>query len=233
MSREIAADYNSLKVFLESYRLLHIEDHDFVILSKQLQKKYFAFITFIGEINDLNTVNSNIIKDELLYLNECCSDLGSAFFTSIHGTYKPSKLILRSSIETFTKGYFADEFPDILTEKSMYVLFDKVKKSTILLTTDYMNHYNIIHDKYKLLCADTHTADERNMGKIDKLGVFPYFDKSEFMNISSIFTVLVKEYLFLLCIKHNVSFHKMDYRNKDIILNQLSKQHRAIINGNL
>ena len=54
--------------------------------------------------------------------------------------------MLRSSIETFCKGIFEDEEPKILTEKSLYAIFDLImeldsikqepSKTCLLYTSD-------------------------------------------------------------------------------------------------
>ena len=233
MPREIASDYNNVREFLENYTLKHTDDQDFIELTKRLQKRYFAIVTFFGELNQLMQSPGQQTDIGLLYLYESYSDLGSTFFIALHGAYKPSKLMLRSSIETFCKGFFIDEYPEILKEKSVYVIFETIKNSAFLSSKNLNLNYNSIHNKYKELCADTHTADEKNMGKIDRIGIFPSFDKAKLNNIADTYTTLIKDYLFLLTVKYNSFFHKMDYRNRDIILAQLSRPQRAIVNGEI
>lgn len=130
MSREIRHDFESLKVFFTEYNLTGFESNiKLVGLISKMHKKYFSILTFTAELKDQSSSKTepHISADQISFLTETCSDLGNSLFCLVHGAYKPAKLILRSSIETFLKAFCQDEIPDISKEKSVYSLFDKVK----------------------------------------------------------------------------------------------------------
>ena len=64
MSREIQIDFDALKAFLNGYNLSHLlNDASFNSFISQQHKKYFAYLTFIAEIQNFidNPDYSNII----------------------------------------------------------------------------------------------------------------------------------------------------------------------------
>lgn len=132
MPREINVDLDQLLKFIENYGLSHlIKDPQFVLSVKQQHKKYFSYLVFIAEIQQyIDTPDYPVIfkGNQYPYIKESCSDIGIAFFSTFHGSYKSSKLLLRSSIETFFKGFCIDEIADIDEETSMYRMFDNIKQ---------------------------------------------------------------------------------------------------------
>ena len=68
------------------------------------------------------------ILDEvaLKYLKEVTTDVILAFFCYINGTYKPSRLQLRCSIENFIKALLYPENNQIINQKSVSELLVKV-----------------------------------------------------------------------------------------------------------
>src|SRR5690554_3263516 len=129
MSREVKNDFLILKQFIEVYSLRNILDDDFVISLSRFHKKYYAYLTVVGELQNSseNDELQNLSKEQLLFISESCSDIGTSFFNLFHGAYKSSKLILRSSIETFIKGFTMDEYQNVTKETSLYEIFRVVK----------------------------------------------------------------------------------------------------------
>lgn len=235
MSREIKKDYNDLGDFLREYNLKHLSANDkFILFVSKTHKKYFSYLTFIAEIqNYLNKSEFDyIISDkELNFIKESCSDTGNSFFLAFHGSYKASKLILRSSIETFIKGYFLSFISNIDEETSIFEMFKKVKSLPISDIEPNKKLINSIHNKYKLLCRDVHTATEVNMANISALNYFPNFNERKANDLSLLITELTSEYITLLCLKYNKQFHKFHYENKKIILNSVKKSNKPKINN--
>src|SRR5688572_3490661 len=119
MSREISDDFKEFKAFIEKYSLKHLsQERNFNLYISQQHKKLFAYLTFIAELdfqkNDPNK-NLKLSQDQIDYLTESCSDMGNSIFLNIHGAYKASRLMMRSSIETFIKGFCLDSIPQITT----------------------------------------------------------------------------------------------------------------------
>jgi hypothetical protein len=233
MSREIKNDFLILKQFIEVYSLRNILDDDFVISLSRFHKKYYAYLTVIGELQNSseNDELQNLSKEQLLFISESCSDIGTSFFNLFHGAYKSSKLILRSSIETFIKGFTMDEYQNVTKETSLYEIFRVVKTLEFFQSDVSMSLINSIHSIYKALCADVHTAQEANMGSVSALNHFPKFSKSESEKITKVATQLICNYIALICLKYNQFYHQIHYKNREIINNGIEKSFRPLLNN--
>ncbi|WP_277015643.1 hypothetical protein [Flavobacterium lindanitolerans] len=234
MSREISDDYKTFTSFLERYDLnKHLENTDFIKSISSQHKKYFAYLTCIAELIHLKeiVITPKLLDEQILFLKESCSDIGNAFFSMLHGAYKPSRLMLRSSIETFMKGFNLDQYIDITTEKNLYKIFDTIKALNFFDDKLTKTIFNDIHQKYGKLCEDTHTATELNMQHITALNYFPKYDKNEVEAITKYISELVSCYIALLTLKYNAHFHKMHHRNKEILLTNIEKSIRPLIIG--
>src|SRR5690554_13180 len=206
MSREISSDFKNLLEYIKSYSIKHTLDLDqFKQTISAFHKKYYAYLTLIGEIQfKLNhDPTGKISQTQFTYLLESCSDIGTSFFNLLHGSYKSSKLILRSSIETFLKGFTMDEYKDVITETSMFNVFRNVKALSFFRLGLPNELINDTHNIYKALCADVHTAQEINMEKITALNNFPKYSKNEADVISGFSLDLICCYITLICLKYN------------------------------
>lgn len=234
MSREIKQDFNELIEFLKQYSLSSIEFTDDIKdhLSSQ-HKKYFSYLTFIAEIECLisSGLTPTISIKQLEFLTESCSDIGNSIFLMINGAYKPTRMVLRSSIETFLKGFVLDEINDIDTEKSVYVIFDKVKDLDFFKNNIQKSLFDSIHNIYKILCEDIHTATKINMAHITAMVYFPTVDKQKIKEINSLSLRLVGNYIDLLSLKYTLYLHNMHHRNQEVLLENISKIHRREIMG--
>src|SRR5436190_1776916 len=112
MSREISSDFSNLLEFIKGYSLhAHLGNADFLKILAQQHKKFFSYLTCVAELIHLSkdsSITPAISKKQLAFLTESCSDIGSALFVMTNGAYKASKMMLRSSIETFNKGFNLD-----------------------------------------------------------------------------------------------------------------------------
>ena len=234
MPREIKSDLEHLFDFIDNYSLKHlITDVDFNQSIKQQHKRYFAYLTYIAEIqNYLDDSNYPIVfrNNQYSYIKESCSDMGISFFSTFHGSYKSSKLLLRSSIETFFKGFCLDEIPNIDTETSMFRMFDNIKGLDFFSNNPLtLAVFNKIHQSYKLLCQDVHTATVHNMANISALNYFPSFNKSEAESVCKYTINLIPCYLVLLLLNYNAHFHIFHHINKEIIMEPISRKYRPKI----
>ena len=235
MPREITTDFSKFLKFIEEYNLsTHNTNKDYIKVLSQQHKKFYSFLTCIAEIQHLrkDTSLTPVICDKQIgFLTESCSDVGSAFFVMTHGAYKASKIMLRSSIETFCKAYNLDSIPNIDKEKSVYAIFDGIKALPFFEAEPQKSLLKIIHQEYKNLCLDTHTADDINMQHITALNYFPTFDKAEATKVSEKLTLLVSAYISLLCIKYNAYFQKMHHKSKENIIDSIPRTIRPVIHG--
>ena len=96
MAREFKEDFDNLLVFINDYSLKSLLlDSKYIDEIKKIHKKYFSYLTFIAELQSY--IGANDGEDKPFdFLKESCSDAGISFFLLIHGSYKPSKLLLRS-----------------------------------------------------------------------------------------------------------------------------------------
>lgn len=226
MSRIVQTDFEKLKEFIETYTLKNLMlDDNYVQLISTCHKKYFAYLTLIAELK-------NTLKEkEFSFILESTSDVATALFHLFSGSYKSCKLILRSSIETFLKGFCLSFIEDIDKESSIYNMFNRIKALPFFNEEFNKRELDIIHYHYKELCKDVHSADEINMEKISALNLFPKYSKEDGNSIISIFLKLIPCYITLLCKKYNIIFHKIHHRNQEIILYAINKAKRPIINN--
>ncbi|MEN5380713.1 hypothetical protein [Sphingobacterium kitahiroshimense] len=235
MSREISEDFKNLISFFNNYSISKIvADVDYVTVISKVHKRYFVYLTVVGEITLLSKDTSlfpNIGESQNDYLKESASDIGNAIFSLINGSYKSANLMLRSSIETFLKGFNLDVYSDITTEKSLYKIFDTVKTLQFYQNEPQKQLFNLIHQKYIDLCAETHTASALNMAHITSMNYFPRFDKAKAVVISDTITQLINWYSSLIVLKYNQHFHKMHFKNKTNISSILSGNIKRIIQG--
>ncbi len=234
MSRDIKKDFQDLQKFISEYKLSELIVNDkFTNILSQQHKRYFAYLTLVGEIQiSLNKVESNkLTTKQFNFIKESCSDFGTALFTLLHGAYKASKLLLRSSIETFLKGFNLDAIPDIDEEISVFELFTKVKSLDFYDSEPKKSLINQIHTKYKILCKDVHTTSDVNMANISSLNFFPKFLIEEANKFNATATKLIECYVTLFCLKHNDFYHQIHFKNKLIVRKSIPNDYKELVNN--
>ncbi len=234
MSREIKEDFLELQKFISGYQISGLlSNDDFKNILSQQHKRYFAYLTLVGELQmTLNKLGSNqLTSDQFNFIKESCSDFGTSIFTLFHGSYKGSKLLLRSSIETFLKGFNLDVSPDLDKETSVFELFNKVKALSFFQPEPQKHLIGLIHAKYKLLCEDVHTATEVNMASISSLNFFPKFILQEANTFNTTAAKLIECYVTLFCLKHNAFYHQIHFKNKSIIRKAIPNNYKDLINN--
>lgn len=235
MSREIKDDFKNLLLFFNKYSLEDVlKDKEFEEILSSIHKKYLSYLTIVGELQTLRnstSINPNISEEQIQFIKESCSDIGNSFFCLIHGSYKPSKLMLRSSIETFLKGFNLDIYPGITTEKSLYKIFDNLKTSSFYQSEPQKSIFASIHSIYVDLCSDTHTATQINMSHLTSMNYFPNFNITNANLTRNILTKLVTAYVSLIVLKYKDHYFKMHHRNRENILNSIPGNIKKIIQG--
>ena len=229
MSREVKNDFNALKKFINEYTLDSFEkDSKLVEYLSQMHKKYYSFMALIYELKELK--NPIIIEGKQSdFLLETVSDIGNSIFLSINGAYKPSRLILRSSIETFSKGFVIDSISDIDQEKRIYQMFDNIKALPFFTTEPNRSILGDLLTIYSELSKDIHTANKDNMQHTSSLNYFPTKSKTSLESISKINNKIISSFITLLCLKFNKEFHTIHHTNKQIIIDNIPKKYRKLI----
>ncbi len=231
MSRDIRTDFDALLEFIEQYSLASFpQDEQFVDCLSQMHKKYYAFIALIFEFENME--NPEVLKGKQRdFLLETVSDIGNSIFLAINGAYKPSRLILRSSIETFLKGFVIDELPNIDTEKSIYKMFEDIKAINFFDIESCKSLLDDLNSRYSTLSEDTHTARNKNMQHTSSLNYFPTKSLTELKEISTMNMKLIASFLTLLCLKFNPEFHNIHHKNRQVVIENIPKKYRSKINN--
>lgn len=235
MSREIKSDYKKLIEFIENYSLSNqVTDNDFKKCLTQLHKKYYSVLAFVLELDTIvdDAGNKIFIEKQRDYILESISDIGNAVFLLINGAYKPAKLVLRSSIETFLKGIAILYLEDIDKEKRIYQMFDRIseidffkKEQTNKIFFDQLLSF------YSELSKDIHTAGNNHMQHTSSLNYFPTKSIPKLEDSTLILNKISQIILTILAIKFNDEFHKMHHENKAIIINGIKKKYRKKIHN--
>lgn len=224
MSRILKKDFKELLKYIETFSIKKLLDEiDYIQIISIYHKKYFSFLVLSTELEVI------LPSKDYSYLKESNSDLISCLFHLTTGNYKSSKLLLRSSIECYLKSFTLSWIPDIHKEKSVYEIFDKIKALSYFSKEPFKSELQNIHNLYKILCKDVHTADQVNMANINSLDFFPKYSKKKANEITNIILKLIPSYCFLLANKHNESYHKIHHSHKEIISHSIQKNYRPII----
>ncbi len=234
MTRECSQDFSMLKQYISEYSIVcNLEKESYLKSAKKMHKVYFSLVNWHVEyqhkmIYFSNKYTSN--QDILLRISESISDIGSSKFNWLNGSYKASRVMLRSSIENFIRAISAIDDEEQLVEKSVYALFDSASDSAIFNSSITINKsYKVLHSNYKELCKDTHTANSSNMEHITSLIDYPKYVEEKSNATGDVFISVVKNILAILCLFFNEFYHKMHHRNKENIINSLPRHCRPLV----
>lgn len=234
MSRVVTKDFAELRNFFAKYSIAaNLGNGEFVKFLSIYHKKYLAYLTYIAEISTYKTKKtlSGMLENQFDFFSESCSDCGLALFDSVNGNYKAAKLLLRSSIENFMKAIALEEDNSIDQESSVFKLFERVKAIAFFSKAETKSLFNEIHQEYKELCKDVHTATTANMIKLSALKTFPSFDQNQADRLLKIVIVLITSYITLLALKYNKHYHSIGFLNKEVIENGVRLEYADAINN--
>ncbi len=224
MAREITSDFIELESYIKAYELKYSED--FLVLLKLMHKKMYAYLTFLSESEYKNHIDDS----SLVYLNECGSDLAQGMICWTHGLYKPANLMLRSSIETYIKGIVAIEDKSILTEKSMYKVFEMAEEASCFKDKLGAKNFQVLRQNYGELCITAHSADLSSLNPITVIKMLPAFDEQVAERYTVQFVRIVESMLAVF-LNHFYSFvWKMHHKNLTNFLSTISKQTKREVN---
>jgi len=234
MTRECSQDFILLKDYIANYSIsCNLKEETYLQSAKQMHKAYFSLVNWHVEYQhqiDFFSGKYSSNGDVLARLSETVSDIGSSKFNWLNGSYKASRVMLRSAIENFVRAISSLNDEKQLKETSVYVLFDNAGDSIIFNSSSIVkNSFKALHSKYKELCKDTHTATAKNMENITSLVDYPKYMEGKSASTKDIFISIVKDILVILCISFNELYHKMHHRNKENILNSLPKATRQAV----
>lgn len=227
MAREVSRDYQEFIEFMNNYQLNHKFSNKGSEQIKIMHKLYYSYLVLITECEENDFFEENI---HFRY-KESCSDLGHALLLAYQGLYKPSYLILRSSIENFIRGLGFQVDPSALTITKVYELFDIAKKYNSSKMNNIENIIHSLHTEYGALCKYTHTSSTHEMTHLTAFYSLPSIDISSLKIIVGFISRIVRSYLMILISsKHDDFFKKISNNNRMVIFNALGKRDKYIIN---
>lgn len=234
MTRECNKDFSLYIKYISEYKIVDNLNHKpYLASAKSMHKAYFSLINWHVEYQhqmEYFKVKYTSNTDILLRLSEAVSDIGASKFNWLNGSYKASRVMLRSSIENFVRAISAIENESQIQEKSVYSLLDKAKDSDIFNSSEHVNaSYKALHLRYKELCKDTHTSSCQNMDQITSLVDYPKYIEDKSQDTDNIFISVVKNILIILCLSFNDLYHKMHHRNKENIINSIPRLTRPFV----
>ena len=232
MSRVFKTDFDELLTFIKDYSVASLcGDDNFVKFLSTIHKKFYVYLVLIEEMRkcvDDKSKQPELNGNQFAYLQESVSDCGQSLFLCVNGCYKGARLLLRSSIENLLKGISLDDVPQILTEKSVYQVFDDANQTEVFKGTNIVAE---LYDIYGLLCQDVHTTDPSHMIGVKSLNFFPHFVSDEAKKIEKVFIRLIPLFVTALCIKYYVIYHAIDWTHKELIVTAQIDTYKAMING--
>ncbi|UOE82455.1 hypothetical protein LTQ03_17150 [Vibrio splendidus] len=228
-TRLIQDDFECLKVFVNEYRLPSEDNGEYFSNLKRTHKVYFSVLELHSVCKGIEPFKSNSDSTFVKYLGESVSELGSSLFVSLHGCYKGSDQILRSSIENFLKAIGSTVHSDITSIKNTYEVIDKSGDAEVFQTKEIKEKYHKLKGVYSTLCASVHTATELNMQNVGALGHFPYFDADSSAQFMNRYVSVSTAILDILCWSIRAEYSKVHYQSKDIIQASLSRNIKVMI----
>lgn len=218
MNVKIKKDADDLLQYYKGYSLKqNLDNSIFVENFKSIHKKIFGFLVVVAEIKYQNVKTKEFQDKPLEYLEESVSDVLEVFFAWINGAYKAANLLLRSSIENFTKFAIGCEDEAIFCEKNVYQIFKIAKeKSQLNIIIDKGSIADILHRVYGELCKSTHTATSNDMEHLTSLDVLPKWNKDDSKKIYENISLVTNAVLAYFLANNKKYINNMYRENKDI-----------------
>ncbi|KFJ87933.1 hypothetical protein IJ23_09005 [Vibrio sp. OY15] len=234
MTRECKSDFDELIKYISNYKIDgNLDNSSYKTTAKSMHKAYFSLLHWHTEFmhqSEFFEENYSNNKDIVNRISEVVSDVGSSKFNWINGSYKASRVMLRSSIENFVRALGSIDDESLLVEKSVYSLMGRAKVTSIFTSSEKVkSSFGNLHESYKELCKDTHTSQSENMEKISSLVDYPKFYEQKSNSTGGIFTSVVKNILIILCIVFNALYHKMHHKNRENILISIPRTSKPLI----
>lgn len=218
MSRHISEDFNAFIKFLSEYNLTPFTSvPQQVDTCKAMHKKLLGLLIFNAEFETQGKQPNSVV-----FLKEMASDLLLSLFCVVQGMYKPAKLELRCSIESFLKSLIMISTPAIIQEKSVYAIFDAARIDTHFSSQMGQACVNSLHNDYATLCQTVH-GDPTVMHSTSALSMLPQYDKTLQQKVSSIYVRTLENCLGILYLSFPDVVDNMHPDNRKDLLDCLTK----------
>lgn len=197
-----------------------------------MHKRYFAFLALHHEllVEDGYTVNLPKEQSEIFKfrIGEVLSELGTILFLSVHGCYKAAKLVMRSSIENFSKAVGCLVDIEIVNETSVYKVIETALSHNVFFKKGRSRKKLPIWEVLYAMRRCAHCIN-KNMQTIECVGNFPISDFQAFNFLADSFIKLINVLTSILIkIEPNI-FHKAHHSRKDLISLILSNEDKRLI----
>lgn len=231
MSRDVSQDCSQLISYLKEYSLSELsENQQYTSEIKVMHKKVYGYLLFIAEITHQNEIQP-IITNHLIidFFQESGSDMMQSIFNWSNGSYKASKFMLRSSIETFIKACIADQNPNVFEEKSLFKVFDMAKNHQFFTSYLGKQYFEKIHNYYKELCLTAHSAPTVNLASVSSMKMLPRYDVALSKEFVKTFTTTVEFIICVMLLSYNKFFYRMHDLNQTTFLSTMSLKNKREI----
>ncbi|NEZ44821.1 hypothetical protein [Paenibacillus alvei] len=229
MSRDVSHDGSLLISYLKQYNLSELsKNQQYITEIKVMHKKAYGYLLFIAELThqNLSTTMNNLIIN---FYQESGSDMMQSIFNWANGSYKASKFMLRSSIETFVKACVADHNPDIFEEKSLYKVFDIAKNHHFFTSHLGERYIDRIYNYYKVLCMTAHSTPTVNLASVSSMKMLPRYDAVLSQEFVKTFTTVVEFMLCVMFLSYSNYFYRMHDLNQTTFLSTMSLMNKREI----
>ena len=163
--------------------------------------------------------------DALLQYEELLSDLAYAQVLLLAGMYKPSRMMLRSSIENILRTIAIETGLAIAGVKFTYELTTLIRSSPIGSNdSPVRSDLNAIISMYSALCVYTHAASREFLALRVPFKDLTKFDQFEFDSISSDYKVAVQNFNRIIFYLYKACLVGIPHKQIDFALDALPKK---------
>jgi hypothetical protein len=208
-SRKISDHIEEINKFLELYRAAEPEKGPAKAAMKTAYRRFHAVLIWQMYLDDPAKFDDVTCQ----YSNEYTADISQALLTALMGFYKPSRMMLRSSIENFTRIACIIDKKEPLSAKTVYALMEIFKKTTLRDNPETNSALLTLVQKYGELCDYVHTTSPM---KMDLRIPFSKVVESDSLNAIACFENIgsvcqsINKILFRLCPSLLQSMHHRD-----------------------
>jgi hypothetical protein len=230
---QVEKGLQELQTFLENYNLkdvAELKEHKQTLA--HIYKCYHALLVWHVVLKRITPSQLTVEEYQTfcLFFDECVSDMCQALFLWSHGLYKPSYLILRSSVENFFRCMGFYEHQPILELNATFELIAAIR-GTLLVnqSSNSLKLFQQLHQSYKVLCQYVHTSSRKQMSLTTAVGVFPKFEKKEASLAAEQLRKIITTYCAFLCFMFRYEYKRLHYFELDMISDILTPSIRREI----
>lgn len=171
---------------------------------------------------------SQVNEWALLYYKEMMSDISSSQALVLTGLYKPSRMMLRSSIENLIRLIALEQGFIISDKKFTHEIISLVKSSRLgAKGSPVAADIDFIVQSYAKLCAYTHASQPKFLALKIPLKSLNAFDRKEYADIIEMTRNIVLRFNRISFVIYNHVIGSAHRKHRDFILDALPKSLKA------